>query len=100
MQLKSSAVVCCPCVFYVYKVHIHELPQQAKLILNEIITTTYYSNIISTRFAQLPNDCVSVFRMYRRTSNMAGLTYPPAAIAALKVLDTVHHITITMPTIQ
>lgn len=29
--------------------------------------------------------CVCVCRMYRRTSNMAGLTYPPSVIAALKV---------------
>ncbi|XP_038862460.1 calcium/calmodulin-dependent 3',5'-cyclic nucleotide phosphodiesterase 1A-like [Salvelinus namaycush] len=30
---------------------------------------------------------IFVERMYRRTSNMAGLTYPPAAIAALKDVD-------------
>lgn len=31
--------------------------------------------------------CVCVFdiRMYRRTSTMAGLTYPPTALTALKV---------------
>ncbi|KAJ8403387.1 hypothetical protein AAFF_G00351590 [Aldrovandia affinis] len=30
---------------------------------------------------------IFVERMYRRTSNMAGLTYPPAVIAALKDVD-------------
>ncbi|CAL1581485.1 unnamed protein product [Knipowitschia caucasica] len=30
---------------------------------------------------------IFVERMYRRTSNMAGLTYPPTAISALKVVD-------------
>uniref|UniRef100_A0A6Q2XLW5 Phosphodiesterase n=1 Tax=Esox lucius TaxID=8010 RepID=A0A6Q2XLW5_ESOLU len=30
---------------------------------------------------------IFVERMYRRTSNMAGLTYPPSAIAALKDVD-------------
>uniref|UniRef100_A0A8C7J9K0 Phosphodiesterase n=1 Tax=Oncorhynchus kisutch TaxID=8019 RepID=A0A8C7J9K0_ONCKI len=30
---------------------------------------------------------IFVERMYRRTSNMAGLTYPPAAIAVLKDVD-------------
>ncbi|KAM4608736.1 dual specificity calcium/calmodulin-dependent 3',5'-cyclic nucleotide phosphodiesterase 1A [Polymixia lowei] len=30
---------------------------------------------------------IFVERMYRRTSNMAGLTYPPAALAALKEVD-------------
>ncbi|XP_049584281.1 dual specificity calcium/calmodulin-dependent 3',5'-cyclic nucleotide phosphodiesterase 1A isoform X1 [Syngnathus scovelli] len=30
---------------------------------------------------------IFVERMYRRTSNMAGLTYPPTAIAALKKVD-------------
>lgn len=29
--------------------------------------------------------CVHVCRMYRRTSNMAGLTYPPSVISVLKV---------------
>lgn len=29
--------------------------------------------------------CVCDIRMYRRTSNMAGLTYPPTALKALKV---------------
>lgn len=29
--------------------------------------------------------CVCDIRMYRRTSNMAGLTYPPTALTALKV---------------
>ncbi|XP_061081947.1 dual specificity calcium/calmodulin-dependent 3',5'-cyclic nucleotide phosphodiesterase 1A-like isoform X1 [Conger conger] len=31
---------------------------------------------------------IFVERMYRRTSNMAGLTYPPAVITALKDVDT------------
>lgn len=32
--------------------------------------------------------CMCENRMYRRTSNMAGLTYPPTALTALKVKST------------
>lgn len=44
---------------------------------------------ICVRFMHADGDdiCVCAIRMYRRTSNMAGLTYPPTALTALKVKE-------------